>query len=258
MALRALIIDDEMHARENLRMLLDEFCPEVEVVALAGGVEEGLRQVSAYRPDVVFLDIRMPSGSEGFDFIERSGSPDFLVVFVTAFKDYAVQAFNANAIHYVLKPIDIDDLREAVKKLLDYKATFESNAESQPIYVDSLKQLSTALRTENRPKRITLHHAKGFKIMVVNDIARLESDGACTRLFFTDGNSFLDSRHLKIYEDLLDPKQFCRVHRSHIINLEELREYLHTDGHTAVLNDGTHIPVARARVSDFLTRVKNL
>lgn len=258
MPLRALIIDDEMHARENLRMMLDEFCPEVNVVALASGVEEGLRQVSACRPDVVFLDIRMPSGSEGFDFIERSGTPDFQVIFVTAFKDYAVQAFNANAIHYVLKPIDIDDLREAVKKLLDYKATFDAHADSRPIYVESLKQLSTALLTENRPKRITLHHSKGFKIMAVNEISHLESDGACTRLFFNDGSTFLDGRHLKIYEDLLDPHQFCRVHRSHIINLEALREYLHTDGHTAVLHDGTHIPVARARVSDFLSRVKNL
>ncbi len=258
MQLKALLIDDELHARENLRMLLEEFCPEVEVVGDAGGVTEGLMAVERLKPDVVFLDIRMPSGSEGFDFIRKLGEPEFQIVFVTAFKDYAIQAFNANAIHYILKPIDIDDLREAVLKLVEYHKLFDQNIESQPMYVDSLKMLSETLRANERPKRLTLHHSKGFKIVATDEIVHLESDGNCTRLFFKDTTTFLDSRHLKVYEDMLPPELFCRVHRSHLINLAELREYLHVDGNIAVMSDGAHIPVARARLSDFLSRVKSL
>lgn len=256
--MKALIVDDELHARENLRMLLEEFCPEIAVVGDAAGVADALLKVDALTPDVVFLDIRMPSGSEGFDFIREVGDPNFQVVFVTAFKDYAIQAFNANAAHYLLKPVDIDDLRDAVAKLKRYNATFDADAGSKPIYLKSLKSLSEVIGSARAPRRITLHHAKGFRIVEVEHIVRFESDGHCTRLYFADGSQFLDSRHLKVYDDMLTGGDFMRVHRSHLINLLCLREYLHVDGHTAVMSDAAHVPVARARLSEFLTRVKGL
>ncbi|WP_306640976.1 LytR/AlgR family response regulator transcription factor [Sanyastnella coralliicola] len=256
--LRALIVDDEFHARENLRMLIDDFCPEIKVVADASGVNDALDKLQEFEPDVVFLDIRMPSGSEGFDFLEKAPNLNFQVVFVTAFKDYAVQAFNANAIHYVLKPVDIEDLRSAVEKLIEYQHTFVTEPSSQPAYLESLKALTETLKANQRPKKITLHHQKGFRIVNDDEIVRLEADGTYTTLYFKDGASFYDSRNMKIYDDMLDPAIFCRVHKSHIINIQELREYLKTDGHIAVLSDGSQVPVARARLSDFLTRVKSL
>lgn len=258
MQMRALIIDDELHARENLRMLIDEFCPELAVVGDAAGVDDGLVKVRELKPDVVFLDIRMPSGSEGFEFIRKMEAPEFQIVFVTAFKDYAIQAFNANAIHYILKPIDIDELREAVRKLIEYRELFNSDQSSKPTYVESLRRVTETARTAQKPSRITIHHSKGFRVVNVRTIIRLTGDGSCTRLFFSDGSSFLDTRHLKLYEEMLDDSIFLRVHRSHLINLLEVREYLHVDGSKAVMTDGEEVPIARARLSLFLERIKSI
>lgn len=256
--LTALIVDDEFHARENLRMILEDFCPQIEVVGSAGGVQEALKKVMELKPQVVFLDIRMPSGAEGFDFLDQTETLDFQVVFVTAFKDYAVQAFNANAIHYVLKPIDVDDLITAVNKLQAYQETFANTAESHPVYLESLRELTKTLRANRKSTKITIYHAKGFRMVDTAEILRLESEGTCTRFYLKDGSNLLDSKNLKVYEDLLDPEQFFRVHRSHIINLNELKEYLNSEGALAVLTDGSSVPIARAKLSTFLTVIKRL
>jgi len=117
MKLKALIVDDEDLARKNLSMLLEEYCPTIEVIGDAGNVKDAKTLIESSKPDVVFLDIRMPSGSEGFDLLEQIENRDFLVIFVTAFKDYALRAFQANAIHYVLKTIDIEDLIDPVERI---------------------------------------------------------------------------------------------------------------------------------------------
>jgi two-component system LytT family response regulator len=256
--LQALIVDDEMHARENLRMLIEEFCPEITVVGQASGVSEALEKIASLLPDVVFLDIRMPSGAEGFDVLEKSTELNFQVVFVTAFKDYAVRAFNANAVHYILKPIDIDDLIAAAGKLSSYQKTLVENAGSRVDYNSSLRELTSNMRSNNYPSKLTLYHAKGFKIVNTNDIVRLEADGACTHLFFKDGSRYTDTKNLKVFEDLLEPHTFCRVHKSFMINLLELTEYVHTDGGEAIMSDKSRIPIARARLVDFLAAVKAL
>ena len=109
--------DDEQFARENLAILIQEYCPEIEIVGQAAGKEEAKAQIDKLEPDILFLDIRMPSGSEGFELLEEIDNKQLLVVFVTAFKDFAIKAFNANAIYYILKPIDIDELQTAAEKL---------------------------------------------------------------------------------------------------------------------------------------------
>lgn len=256
--LTALIVDDEFHARENLRMLLDDFCPQINVIGTASGVKEALSKVVELRPQVVFLDIRMPSGAEGFDFLDQTETLDFQVVFVTAFKDYAVQAFNANAIHYVLKPIDVDDLMTAVNKLQAYQETFTSATGSHPVYLESLRELTKTLRANRKSNKITIYHSKGFRMVDTSEILRLESEGTCTRFHLKDGSNLLDTKNLKVYEDLLDPELFFRVHRSHIINLNELKEYLNTEGAIAILSDGSTVPIARAKLSTFLTRIKQM
>src|ERR1044072_2996749 len=129
MKLRTLIVDDEAPARENLRLLLEEHCPEIEVVGLAHSVESAQKLIKELSPQVVFLDIRMPSGTEGFDSLDSLPEKNFQMVFVTAYKDYAIRAFHANAIHYILKPIDIDDLKTAVKKLVANQELFRSNGD---------------------------------------------------------------------------------------------------------------------------------
>ncbi|MDG1160046.1 MAG: LytTR family DNA-binding domain-containing protein [Flavobacteriales bacterium] len=257
-ALRALIVDDEFHARENLRMLIEEFCPELEVVGLADGPKQAQEQIEALNPDVLFLDIRMPSGAEGFDLIEAIENPKFQVVFVTAFKDYAIRAFQTNAVHYILKPIDIDDLLSATKKLLEYAQFFHQDKSAFDTYFEGVKRVPNAA-SENQtrtPERLTLFHSKGFRIAKTKEIVRLEAAGNCTLIHFEDGSSYIDTKTLKTFEELLGNQDFCRIHKSHIIQLNHLVAYDNQDGASAEMSNGDHVPIARARLQHFLKRVK--
>ena len=151
MKLRALIVDDEIHARENLKYLLQNYCPEIEVVGAAGNQKSALESVTALNPQVIFLDICMPSGTEGFDFLDAIPDKKFQVVFVTAFKDYAIRALNANAIHYLLKPVDVDDLKVAVKKLVSTSQLFAESQDQLRLFVSEVFDVvdGTARRVEH-------------------------------------------------------------------------------------------------------------
>lgn len=257
MKLRAIIVDDEEFARKNLILLLEEFCPQIEVIGEASRKEQAKLIIESSKPDVVFLDIRMPSGSEGFELLDEIEEKDFLVVFVTAFKDFAIKAFNANAAYYLLKPIDIDELLKSVEKLVETKKVFTENPQNFPTYYKSLKNLSDNL-TRNKPcNRIAISHTKGLKIIEDDTIVHLEASGNCTTIYFEDGTRYLDTRTLKVYENILDPSKFCRVHKSHIINLDRLTGYLHEDGHFAQLKGGVQVPVARNRVTEFVKMLKD-
>lgn len=257
MKLRALVVDDEEFARKNLVMLLEEFCPEIEVIGEAGRKDQAIAIIESSKPDVVFLDIRMPSGAEGFELLDEIEEKDFLVVFVTAFKDYAIRAFNASAVYYLLKPIDIEELRLSVEKLLETKRIYSENPENFDTYFASLKNLSDNLLRNKPNNRIAISHTKGLKIVEDDNISHLEASGNCTTIYFKDGTRYLDTRTLKTYESLLDQAKFCRIHKSHIINLNELTEYLNEDGHFAVLKGGVRVPVARNRVTDFVKMLKH-
>lgn len=256
MKLRALVVDDEEFARKNLSMLLEEHCPEVEVIGQASRKEQAKAIIESSHPDVVFLDIRMPSGAEGFELLEEIENKDFLVVFVTAFKDYAIRAFNASAVYYLLKPIDIDELKMAVSRVVETKTTYNEYPENYTTYFESLKDLSGNLLRNKPSKRIAISHTKGLKIVDDDTITHLEASGNCTTIYFNDGTRYLDTRTLKTYEALLNPDKFCRVHKSHIINLDILREYVNEDGHFAVLEGDIRVPVARNRVTEFVKMLK--
>ncbi len=258
MTLRAVLIDDEDFARKNLEILLTENCSEVEIIGQSGNVIDAKALIESTSPDVIFLDIRMPRAAEGFELLESIDKRDFFVVFVTAFKDYAIKAFNANAIHYVLKPIDIDELINAVNKVKEAKVLFSDTPENFTTYFDSLKNLSSNLENKGYGKKIAISHTKGIKLIETKDIVNLEASGNCTMLYFANGKRYLDTRTLKIYESILDPSSFYRVHKSHIINLDFLKEYLNDDGHMAILNNGVILPVARNRVSSFVKTLKKL
>lgn len=256
MKMRAIVVDDEEFARKNLTLLLEEFCPEIEVIGEASRKDQAIAIIESSKPDVVFLDIRMPSGAEGFELLDEIEEKDFLVVFVTAFKDYAIRAFNASAVYYLLKPIDIEELQTAVAKLVETKKIYSENPENFNTYYDSLKDLSNTLLRNKPNNRIAISHTKGLKIIEDDTILHLEASGNCTTIYFKDGSRYLDTRTLKIYENLLDPSKFCRIHKSHIINLDSLTEYLNEDGHFAVLKGGLRVPVARNRVSEFVKMLK--
>lgn len=256
--LRAVIIDDEHHARENLSMLISEFAPEIEVVGQADGVSTGTETINELNPDVVFLDIRMPSGSEGFDLLASLPEKNFQVVFVTAFKDYAIKALNAKALHYMLKPIDIDDLKAATEKLIDYSKSFDEDSSNKKAYQDSLDNLKIEILKLSTDRKITLFHARGFKIVREKDIMYLLADNNLTHLFFKDGTHYLDGKTIKVFEDMLSPESFIRIHKSHIINLDYLTEYSNSQGNTVLMGDGKNLPVSRTRLNLLIEKVKKL
>jgi two-component system LytT family response regulator len=250
------IIDDEQHARENLRMLIEEYCPSLKVVGTAADVASGLLMIDEVDPEIVFLDIRMPSGSEGFELLRQRGEREFLVVFVTAFKDYAIDAFKVNAVDYLLKPIDIDELVQTVERLAARMQGLNADKGSAEAYSQDLMRLSEEMLV--RAKRISIHHQQGVKLIRTDDISFLQAEGNCTRLVFNDGSQYLDTRTLKVYEALLDKLQFMRVHRSNIINLNELEEFVRKDGNFVKLRSGHSVPVARNTVAELLSRMESL
>ena len=256
MKLRSLIIDDEELARKNLTMLLEEYCPEIEIIGEAAGKEEAKAKIEALKPDVIFLDIRMPSDAEGLDLLNEIKNKDFFVVFVTAFKDYALQAFNASAVHYVLKPIDIDDLQMAVNKLVSAKKIFEEDPDNFITYFNSLKNLSDSLINNKKTSQVVISHTKGLKIVEDDTITHLDASGNCTTIYFDDKTRYLDTRTMKIYEGILDKNKFFRIHKSHIINLNYLKEFISEDGFFVLMKNGVKLPVARNRASEFVKHLK--
>lgn len=254
----AIIVDDEYLARENLRLLLNEFCPEVDVVGAGKNVKEARKLIAEKNPEAVFLDIRMPSGEEGLDLLEDVKSSNFQIVFVTAFKDYAIKAFNVNSIHYILKPIDTDDLKDAVGKLINYKKLFSQDSTNLETYLESIKNFSENIHYQNESNKITVSHTKGIKIIDDANILYLEGDGNCTHIHFLDGTSFFDTRTLKVYEEILNRNKFYRIHKKNIINLSYLTDYLQDEGGYAVMKTNLKLPVARARTSEFIKKIKAL
>ncbi len=252
--LRAIIIDDERNARENLEMLLNEYCPEIDVAGKGNGIEEGRRLIELLNPEVVFLDIRMPSGAEGFDLLKQFHNYKFLVVFVTAFKEYAVEAFNANAVHYILKPVDIEELMTAVQKVVKQIVQFQHEPQNFFHYKEKLDDVMNQISLVRQ--RIPIHHTRGIKFVTPADIEFLSADGNCALIQLHNGSKFLDTRTLKTYDHLLPSKSFYRVHRSYIVNIHMVEELIRADGVWLLMKCGQKIPVSRSRLASFLTAIK--
>lgn len=250
MKLRALIVDDELHARENLKYLIRDHCPELEVVGVAGDPTSAREEVKKCAPHVLFLDICMPSGTEGFEFLESLPDKNFQVVFVTAFKEYAIRALNANAIHYLQKPVDVDELRKAVNNVVATYNLFCENAAQQLTYMRSLDNLT---KTQSMPiRRITIHHAAGYDIVEQKDFMYLCGEGDNTAIVFSDGSRRTDSKSISVYEHMLEPQVFYRIHKSHIVNLNCVKELQKKNGLFVVMKNDERLPISRMRLRQFL------
>ncbi len=235
--LTAIIVDDELHGRENLRMILENYCPGIIVKGLASSVTEGIALVEDLSPEVVFLDINMPV-LDGFDFIGSFPQRNFLTVFVTAHQEFGIKAVKAGAVDYILKPIDIRELKQTVLKLFELSAT---PPEQHPV---------------PDKERIMLPETHGFKVTSVDDIVRFEADGSYSIVFTKDGRKTVVSRTLSDFEESLPPGMFCRVHRSSLINLDLVKEYSVIDGGSVTMIDGTKIDVSRRKTNDFLAMIR--
>ena len=246
--LKVVIVEDEPHSRETLRNMLRDYCPETEVLGWGDGIENGISEVRTKRPDLLFLDIEMPGGT-GFDLLERAGKFDFEVIFTTAFEHYALKAIKFSALDYLLKPIDVDELKEAVEKV----------REKREKEVENVKLL-TLLENLNRNKTdqtITLATSEGLEFIKVRDILYCEASGSYTRFYLKNNGRLLVSKHLKEYEHLLADCGFYRAHNSYLVNLSEVKRYVKADGGYLVMNNGDSVSISSRRKEMLMRMFEN-
>lgn len=251
MKLKALIVDDEVNARQALFNLLKMYCPDVEVVDEAGGVKDGCVKISALNPDLVFLDIRLNDGT-GFDLLRKTTANSYRVIFVTAYDQYALHAIRMSAVDYLLKPINPTELIHAVEKAIDLIHHDESFRTKIQVLEDHLSPVS------GQAKRIILNTASSIHVVDVNDIIRCESDENYTYIITSDDQSILVSRTLKEFDELLTPSGFCRVHQSHLVNMYQISSYEKGPGGMIIMKNRDKVPVSGRRKDYFLKSLELL
>lgn len=256
MKLTALIVDDEASGRENLAHLLATYCPDIDVLALAPSGEQAQLMATAYQPDVIFLDIQMPE-MDGFAFLEAMKEHNFSVVFVTAHDTYGIQAVKASAVDYLLKPLSIQELKDAVKKLQEIHQAKHANPRFQQNYEDSINELVKSLLEKKAPQKLTLPHSHGFTLVDMAQIIRLEADDNYTWVYVQDMPAIHMPRTMKYVESTLRGDMFIRIHRSHVINLAFLKTFSKLDGGYVVMQDDSRISISRRRLSRFLERIQS-
>jgi len=215
--IKCIIVDDELPARACIQNYLKDYCQDVEVVAQADSARTAQAAIMKYHPDLVFLDVEMPNGS-GFDLLRQLNRIDFNVIFVTAFEEYAVMAFRFSATDFLLKPINIKELMEAVDRVRK-----EMSRKIDSTNIKALLQMTKS--GLSRFRTLVVANNEGFRVLNVDDIITCEADGYCTIFHLKDGQKQVTSRNLKYYDDFLSGQGFQRVHNSFLINLHHVISY---------------------------------
>jgi len=239
--IKAIIVDDERMARQNLHRLVEVHCPEVEVVALCEDAQDAKKTILARSPQLVFLDIKMPDES-GLELLKSLPDREFIVIFVTAHAQHALEAFDQAAVDYLLKPIHSSRLKKAVKRVVDllaHKADLGNVG----------KGLSTPAVSHSK---IPLPTLEGIELFDLDQIVRFQANGSYSMVYLSSGDKFLVSRNLKKIELLTGKGNFIRVHHAHLVNLLFIKKYSRQDGGFLVLKDGSEVEVSRRKKSELL------
>lgn len=244
--IRVVLVEDEKPALNALKILIETYCPALQVVGKAHSVAEGISVIRATSPDVVFLDVEMPDGY-GFDLLTTLQPFDFKAVFTTAFEGYALQAIKQAAFDYLLKPIDPEELKLTVSKL--QKSLTVDIVDSGPSIAPSELQIRKGIA------RLLLPEKDAFRVVEVQQIVRCEAQNNYTRFFLTDNTQVLVAKTLKEYSDLLELQDFFRIHQSHLVNLDHVTHYLPGRGGNLVMEDGEVLPVSRDKKAHLLQQL---
>ena len=248
--LRTILIDDEKSAREALGLLLKIYAPHIDIIAQADGVISGIEAMTEHEPDLVFLDIHLGDGS-GFDLLNHFESRNFMVVFVTAYEDYAVKAFKFSAMDYLVKPVLPDDLVATIEKLDKYFAHSTFNSQ-----IEILQNAYT--NPENPDNKIVLKTAEAIHLINITDIVQCQSDNNYTLFHLTNHKKVLVSRTLKEYDELLSDAGFIRVHQSHLINIRQIDHFDKREGGTLEMKDGSIIPVSFRKKEQIIQLIQQM
>ena len=237
MNIRSIIIDDEPNNVENLQILLNRYCPEINIVATAMNANSGIAAILAYQPDLIFLDIQMP-GKSGFELLKAFTGINFEIIFITAYDQYGIQAIKFSALDYLLKPINISELKLAVEK-----ARQKIIAKQKDYNIINLLEY---IKSGNKEiPKIALPTLQEIMYVRVDNIIRCEASNNYTLFYLQNGEKVLVCKTLKEFGELLAPHNFIRTHQSHLVNLHFVKSFLREDGGTLLLTDQTKVPISR-------------
>ncbi len=244
--IRAIIIDDEQNCVESLQFDISKHCPEVEVVFSTSSPKEGLVAIRKHHPDLVFLDVQMP-WMTGFEMLEVYGDIDFAIIFTTAYDQFAAKAFRISAVDYLLKPIDANDLKEAVKKAVE-KISQKTGRE----------QINNLLHNINKPEekqRVAFSGRDGYEFIESSLIVYAQAEGAYTHVFLKDKRKLVLSKTLSDIEEMVPASKFQRIHHSVLVNLDHVTHFFKADGGYIVLDNGEKLIVSKSRKEKLMERL---
>ncbi len=245
--INAIIIDDEAKARESLKKTITAYCPEINILAMGNNVDEAVKLINQLSPDLVFLDIEMPNGN-GFTLFDKIKNPTFSTVFTTAYEEYAIKAFRIAALDYLTKPIDFRQLQEAVIRYKN-KQKIELKEQRLELLIENIT---------NRPSefnKIALPDNEGYTMIKISDIIYCQADSSYTIVHLLNGKKIITSKLLKLIEELLPTQTFYRIHKSYIVNLNLIKQYIKIDGNQVVLENDIRLDVSERNKKDFLDKL---
>ena len=245
--IRTIIIDDETKGRQVLQQMLTKYCPAVEIVATANSAKDGRKAILEHKPDLVFLDVEMPH-ENGFEMLEHLDKVDFSVIFVTAHHHYAINAIRVSAVDYLLKPVNLSELKAAVEKAAS-RMKSETIANQMDVLFQNLKNVHPKIGIPTR---------NGLVFVKIEEILRCASDSNYTTIHLTSGEKYVAAKTLKEFDELLARHGFIRVHQSHLINSSHIKQYIRGDGGSVVLSDGSTVEVSRRHKEQLLQKIAHL
>jgi two-component system LytT family response regulator len=244
----ALIVDDEENAQSLMQILLNRYCPEIDIIGSASDIHSAYEKINSLQPDVVFLDITMPP-HDSFELLRLFKRIPFQIIFCTAHSEYAIQAIRFAALDYLLKPIKADELKLAVQRLIERK---EQESPSQ------YQLLAEQIHKNEAPQKLFIHSIHTHQIIEVKDIIYLEAAGNYTDFYLLNNKKVTSSKQLGEYEDLLSLHKFYRTHKSFLVNLHHVVSISKTDGAIVNLQEGHQCPIAIRRVEQFMQTIQGL
>jgi two-component system LytT family response regulator len=241
--LKAVIVDDEQDAVNFIESIAKEYCPNIEIIGKAHSAIEGIEVITKEKPDLVFLDVEMPHGN-GFDLLAGFPEKDFDVIFITAFNHYAIKAIKFSAVDYILKPININEFIEAVKRVEEARGDKKNRNLNFNALFENLKS--------SMPSKLAIPTSTGMEYLNTKEIIRVEADRSYSWFYMDNGGKYLVSRNLKEYQVLLSDRNFFRTHNSHLINLEHVKKYIRHEGGYIEMTDKSTVPISRGKKDLFL------
>ena len=245
---KVLIIDDENRTRELIAKMIDSFGMDVQTIPEGENVKSGIAAIEKHQPDIVLIDIQMPDGT-GFDVLASIPDKNFEVIFITAHEEFAIKAIKFSALDYLLKPVDLSELKSSLEKAIDIMDDKNKNEQFHVLQNNM---------NPNEKKRLVLKTQESVHVVELDQIIRCESDRNYTSFFLLDNKRILVSKTLKEYEMLLSGHNFLRVQQSHLVNLKYIDRYDKKDGGAVVMKDGSEVPLSPAKREVFFQRLENL